>query len=201
MASDPSTIPAGICQCGCGQRTKLAPYTYPPKGWIKGEPYPYVRGHNWKRPRRPKPPELQRPRPVERPPGAMVFSVEDRGHATPCWVWLGSTDELGYGKVVLDGMKHRPHAFFYTWRHGPVPDGLELDHLCRVRCCCNPDHVEPVTHTENVRRAASTRLTIETAREIRRLHAAGVKGTALARRFRCSPQTVSYIVTGKQWKD
>ena len=58
----------------------------------------------------------------------------------------------GYGTVVLAGKKITAHQALYQFFVGPVPDGLELDHLCRVRPCANPLHIEAVTHTENVLR-------------------------------------------------
>ena len=57
--------------------------------------------------------------------------------------------------------------------HGPVPEGLELDHLCRIRHCVNPDHVEPVTCAVNVRRGDLTKLTEEQVRSIPDLYMAG----------------------------
>lgn len=76
-----------------------------------------------------------------------------------CWLWRARIDRLGYGQFGWrSGPNPRPfvlvHRFAYELVIGPIPDGLELDHLCRVRHCCNPDHLEPVTHAENMRRSA-----------------------------------------------
>lgn len=69
-----------------------------------------------------------------------------------CWLWTAGKNGTGYG-VIKHGADHwTAHRLSYTWARGPIPDGLELDHLCRVRECVNPDHMEPVTHLENVRR-------------------------------------------------
>jgi len=70
-------------------------------------------------------------------------------HLGPCWIWTGYITDDGYGGKAL-GVP--AHVAAYVEIVGPVPDGLELDHLCRVHACCNPAHLEPVTHAENMRR-------------------------------------------------
>lgn len=74
-----------------------------------------------------------------------------------CWLWTGYKHADGYGLVKVDGKNRLAHRVVYEMLVGPVPEGLELDHLCRVRACVNPDHVEPVTHAENMRRSDSLR--------------------------------------------
>ncbi len=73
-----------------------------------------------------------------------------------CWHWTGSLKTNGYGQINI-GAGLSPasvHRVTYEEFVGPVPDGLELDHLCRNRACCNPDHLEPVTRADNVARGA-----------------------------------------------
>lgn len=75
-----------------------------------------------------------------------------------CWIWTGARTEQrgGYGQACVPGRKVRPaHQVVYELAVGPVPDGCELDHLCRVHECVNPAHLEPVTHRENVLRGES----------------------------------------------
>lgn len=69
----------------------------------------------------------------------------------PCWVWTGALNG-GYGAMQVDGHQRRVHRVVWETIKGPIPDGLTLDHLCRVRHCVNPDHLEPVTSGENWRR-------------------------------------------------
>lgn len=75
---------------------------------------------------------------------------------TECIIWAGPTDKDGYGKASEGRLAHR---VVYVREVGPIPPGLELDHLCRVRNCVNPEHLEPVTHAENMRRMLRTNIT------------------------------------------
>lgn len=68
-----------------------------------------------------------------------------------CWLWKRSTTK-GYGRISVLGRPRGVHRVSYEVFVGPIPDGLEIDHLCRRRSCCNPAHLEPVTHRENQRR-------------------------------------------------
>lgn len=70
--------------------------------------------------------------------------------ATGCWLWTASTDTNGYGHISVGRKLRQAHRLSYEWSYGPIPDGHELDHTCRVRRCVNPDHLEPVIHRENV---------------------------------------------------
>lgn len=81
-----------------------------------------------------------------------VFSKIEQLTECGCWIWMGSLNSDGYGQA-WDGEKMRKsHALVYEMVVGPIPEGLEHDHKCRVRCCVNPAHLEPVTHGENMRR-------------------------------------------------
>lgn len=82
-----------------------------------------------------------------------LLRVEKEGH-DGCWRWIGATWAKGYGKFTEPGTQRRvgAHKWGYERYVGPVPEGKELDHLCRNRWCVNPGHLEPVTHLENVRR-------------------------------------------------
>lgn len=70
-----------------------------------------------------------------------------------CWHWRGSLNENGYGMSYLGGGRQLAHRRMYELLVGPIPEGLTLDHLCRIRFCVNPDHLEPVTLLENLARA------------------------------------------------
>jgi hypothetical protein len=78
------------------------------------------------------------------------------GELAGCWLWLGPLNNAGYGTVRREGRKLLAHRVVYELLVGPIPEGLQSDHLCRVRRCVNPAHIEPVTPGENTRRAPWT---------------------------------------------
>ena len=69
-----------------------------------------------------------------------------------CWLWIGASTSNGYGLYAppAPAKTRQAHRESYQLLVGPIPDGLEIDHLCRVRSCVNPFHLEAVTHRENV---------------------------------------------------
>lgn len=69
-----------------------------------------------------------------------------------CWLWTGALNASGYGVFGVDGRTVYAHRYAYAALVGPIPDDLELDHLCRVTRCVNPFHLEGVTRTENLLR-------------------------------------------------
>lgn len=88
----------------------------------------------------------------------VVEMLLDRVHIDTdgCWVWTGAVcKQTGYGRCSFKTYGERwVHRLFYLARHGtPVPAGMVTDHLCRKRPCCNPDHLEAVTASENSRRS------------------------------------------------
>lgn len=92
---------------------------------------------------------------IDRLPARFVskLAVQEDG----CWLWAGRKSKNGYGRFYigtsrLDQRYASAHRWAYEALVGPIPDGLDLDHLCRNRACCNPAHLEPVTRIENIRR-------------------------------------------------
>jgi len=95
--------------------------------------------------------------PVARP---LCDRIKDRSMPVPwsgCWLWLGALDRDGYGHVMIktgggNEIRRGAHRASYEAFNGAIPDGLQIDHLCRVRCCVNPDHLEAVSCKENLHR-------------------------------------------------
>lgn len=82
--------------------------------------------------------------------------IEDHGFSSPCWVSNRAKCRGGYTQFVYPGGRHtQTHRAAYELFVGDIPEGLVIDHLCRVPACCNPDHLEPVTHRTNMRRGTA----------------------------------------------
>lgn len=84
-----------------------------------------------------------------------LLSRVDTSDPKDCWTWPGADNGVGYGVIGSGGHSGSnvyTHRVAYEHIIGPIPPGLVLDHLCRNRRCCNPTHLEPVTHRTNLRR-------------------------------------------------
>lgn len=93
---------------------------------------------------------VRRYKPVESYFYARVKLPDENG----CMRWHGSHTHDGYAQFRSRRAGHMyAHRYAYELMVGPIPEGLQLDHLCKVRDCCTPDHLEPVTHAENTRRS------------------------------------------------
>jgi hypothetical protein len=171
--------PPGLCECGCGQRTTISPVTVRRNGYLKGEPRRFVRGHANR---------LQGP----------DYEVVDTGHKTPCWLWRKGCGTRGYGRLRIGGKPRQAHVIYYERAHGPVPRGLQLDHLCRQHGRVNPDHLEPVTNAENSRRGLNRKLTVAQVQEIR---AAAGRHRDIAARYGVVQSTVTAIKARRLWGD
>ena len=67
-----------------------------------------------------------------------------------CWIWTAAKQPRGYGLFAYKGVVKLAHRISYEWEYGPIPDGKEIDHLCKNTSCVYPQHLRAVTHRENV---------------------------------------------------
>ena len=90
-----------------------------------------------------------------RTPRERLFSRLDIDHGNGCLLWTGTVNRGGYGEVKIANRMRKVHRVMWEMFNGPLPLGLELDHLCRVRHCASPAHLEPVTRQVNTLRGQS----------------------------------------------
>lgn len=173
--------PGGLCMCGCGQPVPRADHTHRKSGIVKGEYVKYLIGHH------------RRSSPVE-------YILDP---ATGCWNWQRQRNEFGYGRARDKSNRNTlAHRIMYERLVGLIPDGMQLDHLCRNHACVNPAHLEPVTHGENQRRGNNAKLTKAQVDDIRARYAAGGEShRSLARQFGVTHQNIASIVNNKKWLD
>lgn len=187
LANKPEGVAFGECWCGCRRRVSIASSTRIAHTRFYGEPIRYIRGHS----------------PVKSvyKPGPRYIE-EDRGYKTPCWIWQLSTFPSGYGQAHRKSHPCRAHKLYYEQTFGPVPKGKHLHHMCQVLTCVNPYHLEPLSFTEHRRRDEKLKLSIQKARQIRRLYASGqYTQAALARKFGVCINTIAHVVQHKTWRE
>jgi hypothetical protein len=143
--------------------------------------------------------------------------VDKRG-PDECWPWLASRNEDGYGTFGVDGKTVKASRFAWELANGrPMPDGMEGCHSCDFPPCCNPDHVYPGTHAENMQdmvakgrwrgpsleviRAARGKLTVEQVAQVRERLAAGEPQESIANAFGVTQGAISYINSRTTWSE
>lgn len=94
---------------------------------------------------------IRGPKPTPSKCAAFLARVEK---TDSCWLWKGTLSDNGYGVFYADEKLYKAHRVAYEFAGRVIPEGLQIDHLCRVRNCVNPDHLEAVTCRENIMRGA-----------------------------------------------
>lgn len=169
----------GLCECGCGDPAPIAARTNKKLGWVTGKPLRFINGHSRRR-------------------GPVDYIEEDRGYETPCWIWQRTLNNKGYGICRRDGRWFAAHRWFYEQRLGPIPSGVELDHLCRVPACVNPDHLEPVSHAINIQRGKNAKLNAALVKQIRLSPRSALE---LAEIYGVHSSTIDNIRARKTWSN
>ena len=159
--------------CGCGLAAPVSSRTNHSKNWVKGKSRAFVRHHHCARP--------------------WHWVETETGFSSPCWLVEGKkVDPTGYVKW------HARFLHVWVWEdaHGKVPEGLEIDHLCGRRTCVRPDHLEVITHAENVRRGRAAKLNPRLAEQIRQ-----ETGTLreIAEKYGLHHTTVMDVRSGLSW--
>ncbi len=187
-------IPYGYCHCGCGKKTKIAPYTSKRYNYIKGEPKHFVNGH-----------------------GAHG-NIQDRilkhliiGIPSKCWIWMGEK-ERGYGMVYWNH-ERLAHRIIYILCFGKIPDGICVCHTCDTRACCNPNHLFLGTRADNNRdrnkkarqakgsNIGCSKLFTDDIREIRkRFMFRKVTQKSLAKEYNVTERTIWSIINRETWQ-
>jgi len=191
-----TTIPVGLCQCGCGQRTPLASQTRADRGQRKGEPVAFVTGAHGRR--------------------AAARDLAERfwekvRRSDGCWLWLGNRNADGYGQFKMPRGNARAHRVAYELVHGPIPAGQDILHTCDNPPCVRPDHLLAGTHLENMRDmvakgrknpalGAHNGKSKLTAAQVEEIRFSPLSRAELARRFGVSWTSVDHVRRGKNWK-
>jgi len=104
---------------------------------------------------------------------SLIQRFEDKYFIEPnsgCWIWTAKLEKTGYGRMKIARKSYYAHRISYELFVGKIPDGLQLDHLCRTRSCVNPKHLEPVAPRTNIIRGLTGATT--KARHARKTHCA-----------------------------
>lgn len=120
---------------------------------------------------------------------------------TGCFLWLGATDSKGYGHLSIRGKLVGAHRVAYAIARGVAVDAFGLiDHICNNPLCVSPDHLRELSFVENVRRRATTKLTMPAACAIRKRYATGcVSQRSLAEEYCVSQMLISRVVHHQYW--
>ncbi len=115
-----------------------------------------------------------------------------------CWLWLGARHSHGYGTVGRP--TQLAHRWMYQQIRGPIPQGYDLDHLCRTPQCVNPAHLEPVLPSVNCQRGAKAKVTPADVEQMRHLAATTRMTQAdIGKRYGIHSSHVSRILSGRRW--
>lgn len=149
--------------------------------------------------------------------GVWQVALWDRIRMRPgigCWEWQKSFTKSGYATFTKDGKQYYSHRLAWESANGPIPDGLDILHLCDNKKCCRPDHLKPGTHAENMadmkakgrafrmigEQHINHILSSNDVLKMRALRKETIPVKALAKSFCVSVSTIEKILSGHLWK-
>jgi hypothetical protein len=134
------------------------------------------------------------------------WSKINKSTTTGCWLWQGSVDRKGYGRIHMFGKRYFTHRLSYILTKGEIPEGLFVCHKCDTPNCCNPNHLFLGTPCDNVydailkNRMPTAKLNPDKVRNIRKLISEGVPRNEIANLYNIRSATVGKIVRGIKWR-
>ena len=136
-------VEIGYCQCGCGERTTVSKENDASKGWSKGKPLKFIRGH------------ANKGKTIRNSVANNLHKAIEIDESSGCWNWEKCLSQ-GYGVFRWNGRSWLAHRAIYMMAGNKIPDGMDLDHLCGNRRCVNPEHLRASTRLEHMRRRSCT---------------------------------------------
>lgn len=187
-----------LCECGCGQPTKISTVTSTREGRERGKPNRFLQYHNS---------VAQHGDPLKR-----FEHFQNRGRDTDCWVWSGRRQSGNYGMFKIQGKIVQAHRLAYEFAFGPIPEGMFVCHRCDNHPCVNPSHLFLGTPRDNMSdmvakgrslkgsKSVHAKLCENDILEIRRRLSTGELTSIIARSYNVSWTAIKEIGIRKTWK-
>lgn len=187
-----------LCECGCGQPTRIADSTNASRGWIKGQPIRFIHHHQKIQP------------PIER----FWSKVNKTDDPSQCWLWQSAFDQDGYGLFKVNSRMVRAPRYMYQLVKGAIPLGYHVMHSCDNPPCVNPNHLSVGTGKDNHHDSSlkgrrhnqqgalnnCAKLTSDAIVKIRQLHGQGLSNKEIAKRFHVSRSNIGFICARQTWR-
>jgi HNH endonuclease len=193
--------PSGLCMCGCGRMTSLAPQSYTDTGQVKGTPMRFMQGHRIE--------SLGKRLPVKERLLGRIRKVPGRNG---CWLWLGTKDTSGYGQLSVVGRMTLVHRISFELFRGKIPPNKQVLHKCDTPACIRPKHLflgnDVINSRDRVAKGrqargegnARSKLTNEDVVNIRKQREEGYTLEELSKEFGVCTAQIWLICKRRFWK-